>query len=552
MMTACYERWADTWIRSIKKNLPKAEIFIYTINYSAANQEPGVTYIEYKADAPIWRYERKCVTYLKGELICDALTGYDGLVVWLDITAIMRAYPTEFVDGDWDVVLIKRNRPEKKLQHCAEMQGWRNMMAAEHYKKECRINKKEWFADQAALADIPSKYRIKKIKHETGEYCNLEYGEDAIEWSARNHKDPPANGLVCEEDILYAIERFKNDLADLPRILVYIDDTDWCYFTSAHEIIKRLRHKYKFETVTKISDRRKIITGKYDLIWSRAGAHRIKPLLDYKPKAANIVVGSITTGGSELARRIELHDKHGQEFVGVITQNSESIKALKKLKKSTQAYLIPNGVDLIKFRPISYPAEFKAGFSGRKDIPSRDKLKGYSDYIVPACKRLDVPLLEAGSGISKKDYNSMADFYNSISVLIQPSTGEGCSNAIMEAMACGRVCLITEVGYHGEVCNGDIKSPNASVVFVKRDPADIAAKIEILKNNPKIYKRIAANARLFAEAHSWDHIAIQFDNLFNHFINVIKNDRRIANENNANENSNRRGTLSKLRADIFI
>ena len=79
---------------------------------------------------------------------------------------------------------------------------------------------------------------------------------------------------------------------------------------------------------------------------------------------------------------------------------------------------------------------------------------------------------------------------------------------------CGIPCIITKVGYHGEVCED-----NHNVLFVERDKEQIKEALIKLKDE-KFYNKISNNARSFALKHTWEETAYKFSEVFKQ---IIKN-----------------------------
>ena len=101
-------------------------------------------------------------------------------------------------------------------------------------------------------------------------------------------------------------------------------------------------------------------------------------------------------------------------------------------------------------------------------------------------------------------------FYHQIECLILPTIGEGCSNVVMEALACGVPVLITKVGYHGEMLED-----KKNCIFIERDANDIEKKVMMLKNDPALRISLAENGRVFAEKHhDITEIAKEYDRIF--------------------------------------
>lgn len=102
--------------------------------------------------------------------------------------------------------------------------------------------------------------------------------------------------------------------------------------------------------------------------------------------------------------------------------------------------------------------------------------KGHN-RVLEACKGLsDVKLAFAGKGenvptgenvifCASLEHDDVADFLNAVDVFVLPTLHEGCCNAVIEAMSCGKAIVSSDLPFNHDVLN----SENAILV----DPNDI-------------------------------------------------------------------------------
>ena len=189
-------------------------------------------------------------------------------------------------------------------------------------------------------------------------------------------------------------------------------------------------------------------------------------------------------------------------------------------------YLVPNGLDLQEWGYI-YAAEqddFVVGFAANLTGSEERRLKGF-DSLARACKSLGVRQLSVtkGEGTQIAHNRMREDFYSKISCLVHPVAEgkEGCSNTIMEALACGVPVITTRTcGYHS-----DLLRDNEDVLFTERDAESIARCISNLKDNLKARRRLSENGRQFAERHhDVRKIASEYRNVF---LSIVKNTARV-------------------------
>lgn len=177
------------------------------------------------------------------------------------------------------------------------------------------------------------------------------------------------------------------------------------------------------------------------------------------------------------------------------------------------AFLIPNGIDLNEWSPLKKDKgnEFTVGFCGNISNSKYREYKGY-DFVSDACFNARVPLKTAlyqENQIAHADMRQL--FYGQIDCIVHPTLGEGCSNTLMEAAACGIPIITTKcAGFHGEMMVDGV-----NVLFCERSTESIQDKIELLRNNKKLCKKLSSGARKFAEKHhDVSKIVKQYEEIF--------------------------------------
>jgi glycosyltransferase involved in cell wall biosynthesis len=86
--------------------------------------------------------------------------------------------------------------------------------------------------------------------------------------------------------------------------------------------------------------------------------------------------------------------------------------------------------------------------------------------------------------------------------VVQPSTMEGLSIALLEALSYGRCVLLSDIPENLEVAE------ECSVSFRSRDVEDLRAKLELLIRDPALVKSFESKAREHIRQHySWDRVA---------------------------------------------
>lgn len=162
-------------------------------------------------------------------------------------------------------------------------------------------------------------------------------------------------------------------------------------------------------------------------------------------------------------------------------------------------FLIPNGLDLDLWTPRRTPKDwtgFRVGFCGNVMIPEYREYKGL-DFVESACKTLGFELVGTYYGEKQIPHDRMKeDFYHKIDCLVHPTLGEGCSNTIMEALACGCPVITTRAaGLHGE----ELQQFH-NIMICERTKISVTNMIALLSESHELQKKLAVHGRVYAEA----------------------------------------------------
>jgi glycosyltransferase involved in cell wall biosynthesis len=83
------------------------------------------------------------------------------------------------------------------------------------------------------------------------------------------------------------------------------------------------------------------------------------------------------------------------------------------------------------------------------------------------------------------------EFLNAMDIFVLPSFGEGMSNTLLEALACGLPLLATRVGGNPEV----IEDGRSGWLFSPGDVGDLSRRLEAMAAKPEIRGTLGAAAR---------------------------------------------------------
>jgi glycosyltransferase involved in cell wall biosynthesis len=195
--------------------------------------------------------------------------------------------------------------------------------------------------------------------------------------------------------------------------------------------------------------------------------------------------------------------------------------------------IIPTGVNVSDFRiskSMKIVEEF--GLNGKTVITFVGRLietKGVK-YLIEAIdllKENDIKVIIVGSGPDLKRHKDQArsmnlqekvvfaGFRRDISeilsvtdIFVLPSLSEGLPIALLEAMASGCACVVTDIGL-------PVKDMENGLVVPSKDPAGMAKGINKLLDDSLLRKDIGSNARAYIEInHSWHKAAKSYMQLF--------------------------------------
>jgi len=541
MATESYNDWIYTFYNSIRTYNKDVKIVIFLVNYDKIKVNllraffPDVTFYEYTGrfiKKPTFNYDgsKECVTHLKGRFVYDIIKKFNYPALWVDITAFIRTDFSEVFDAlnNNDVVLNRRDfsRDKGEKVMAAEIFGINTPEVAKYYFEQTEKNSTNWYQDQLSLTELLHIKGIKIYYLKFGDYSNFEYSPKAKTWSDRGRF---GKGNLTFDDTQYSFNQFLKELnynsddfnhfldlynTNKPHIMIYFDADRWCYYNSGMIVAKYLS-KYYYITIVRTTSLDKDLIYRFngDLVWTRCGAYRTVVLRRLRPDLIPKMVTTITTGGIYLDSRVSLHLHHSKGMNNVITQNNETIEKLKN-RTNQNIFLIPNGVDIKKFKPQKLHNDFVVGFAGRNSTQSADESKGFTKFLKEPTDELKVKTFITNSEENYIPHEYMYKFYNNIDVLIQVSNSEGCSNTVMEAMSAGIPCIIGKNGYHYELAEH-----NKNIIIVDRDKEQVKYYINKLMNDKNFYDKISKNARIFAEQHSWDIISQKFKKCFDFILN---------------------------------
>lgn len=221
-------------------------------------------------------------------------------------------------------------------------------------------------------------------------------------------------------------------------------------------------------------------------------------------------VGEVSLSrGTALGRlKLALLPRLGPRFVAVTRDLADEAREA----MGVEAEVLPNGVDVERFRPADaaekrelraksgIPEAFSFLYMGR--FSEEKRLSWFSGLLAAAAP--GAKLVIAGRGAAKPapsegvvelpPTDRPEDLYRAADAFVLPSTSEGLSNALLEAMACGLPVLASAVGGTPDAVTDGV----SGLLFARDDEKAAKAAAERLVVEKGLAARLGAAARATA------------------------------------------------------
>lgn len=177
-----------------------------------------------------------------------------------------------------------------------------------------------------------------------------------------------------------------------------------------------------------------------------------------------------------------------QPFVKAIISKSANIE--ESVYRKHKSFIIPNGVNMQKFRPLHFNGNGAAANGKRKVLFLGSSTKPGKNFPLAQAAVQQLENVELVCPYPVR-HNEVPQYLNEADVLVFPSFMEGSPNVIKEAMACNCPIVSTDVG--------DVKwvfGETAGCYIASFDPKDFANKIELAINASQANGRTNGRQRI--------------------------------------------------------
>lgn len=288
-----------------------------------------------------------------------------------------------------------------------------------------------------------------------------------------------------------------------PRVLLVSDVRDWAFDVNAKAMEKYLP-EFKCTHVYMTDIVRWPDPWMFDAMFMPFHRWGIDAYVPWDRALGSLRSASFwaETGAPPGPAEIELVNKH-RAFYTVTREPYEALKA-----HCPNVMYLTNPVDTRMFNPdaITYD-EIVASWTGNARHANGIGLdvKGFDSIVRPACSNAAVRLEFAEYSTNRLPHAQMPAFYAKGNVTLCASSYEGCSNSVLEAMACGHAVIATDVGNHREMRDSQLRHfGHSGIELVDRDIDAFAEALRRLKSEPvRIGRMGQLNAREIRDRWSW-------------------------------------------------
>ena len=223
----------------------------------------------------------------------------------------------------------------------------------------------------------------------------------------------------------------------------------------------------------------------------------------------------------------------------IITQPSYLESSPYLLDYQDKIEVIPNGVDVDKFRPITstnnnnYTIFFLSvldefhRYKGldyllksiqivKKEIPNLKLIVGGKGVLVDYYKKISVSM-GLGDNVEFKGFirdDELVNYYNQADLFVLPSTSslqEGFGIVALEALACQTPVITTDIVGVAE----DLDAVNGGVVVPPKDSQRLAEKIILLLKDEELRKEMGEHGRkLVMDRYTWKSVASSMEKVY--------------------------------------
>lgn len=253
---------------------------------------------------------------------------------------------------------------------------------------------------------------------------------------------------------------------------------------------------------------------------------------DFKSKLVKTSINFLYKIVFKLANGFIFVNESNALFMKNLGLKDEKIKIIKSV-----------GVNLKQFLPLQISKEEREYFLQEFNMPDKpivlmiaralwhkgikefyeaaNLLKDQANFVLvggrddnKSCAPLE--FLNSGNVFYLGARKDIARLLNLCDIFVLPSYKEGYPRTVLEAMACKKVCVVSDC----EGCIEAVENAIDGLICKSKDAKDLAEKIQILLKDEKFKNTLAKNAFIKAQNYDENHIALEYIKFYKGFVDV--------------------------------
>jgi glycosyltransferase involved in cell wall biosynthesis len=264
--------------------------------------------------------------------------------------------------------------------------------------------------------------------------------------------------------------------------------------------------------------------------------HRLRVAVTHHNFESELLKRRSTTVSNPMARRylaaqgawlLDMEREWCPRVALNLTTSQTDLEKLRRVAPGGRFEVIPNGVDVDRFRPASVDGQDGLVFVGGTNwFPNRDALDHFCEDILPALRGLgvEVPVRWVGRA-SPQDRASFAEKYGvelsgyvedirplvgrAACYVVPLRVGGGTRLKILDAWAMGKAVVSTSIG-----CEG-LDAKDGENILIRDDPSEFARAVKGVLDDASLRRRLGQAARrTVEETYSWEVVGRQLLRLY--------------------------------------
>ncbi len=304
--------------------------------------------------------------------------------------------------------------------------------------------------------------------------------------------------------------------------------------------IKRIDKKYNFDLIHSHSGH---LPHYFSQFWNIApmivtvhtetkGWKEARNLYKYK-KDRSEILSDIFSPYISFGEKITFKRSHRLLPISKFTLNQ--INQVYEVDTTDRAEVVYNGVDTELFKPENVERDNKTtiAFLGRfisikgleiflnaiKIVKNEGYLvkillggRGNKEYL----KKFLPSIKDEAQFLGRIEYQNMPNIYNKSDIIVSPSLYEGCSGTILEAMACEKMVIASNVGGTPEI----IEDGYNGLLFKSRDSVELARKIiSVIEETIETKKIKKTGRKTILKKFNWEKKGIE---IYNNYLKALE------------------------------